>query len=149
VGRRLVVFALRHREPAFLARDGDPRELAAHAIRAGLADREGLARIELGDVVVRDGRASGVLYAAGIPSGFRAGFVREEERWKLDLPLTLDAVGRMVARSAAAADSSEDAVIAGLLYLASGERPTTRIWRPLRSARTGDPPGPSAAQALQ
>src|SRR4030095_5445924 len=49
--------------------------LARGAIEAGLADREGLSRIELGDVVVQGERASGQLFAAGLPSGFRAGFV--------------------------------------------------------------------------
>jgi hypothetical protein len=130
-GRRLVVLALRHAAPRFLATDGSPEELARHALRAGMADREGLARIEIGDVDVQGVRASATLYAAGLPSGFRAGFVRERGAWRLDLPATLDAAGRVIAHAAKASDSSEDAVIAGLLYAASGRRPTSQIWQPL------------------
>jgi hypothetical protein len=131
-GRRLAVLALRHSAPPFLAQAGAPAELARHAIRAGLADREGLSRIELGDVVVSGERASGQLFAAGLPSGFRAGFVREGGRWRLDLPATLDSAGRVVKQAATASDSSEDSVIAGLLYVTSGRRPTNALWEPLR-----------------
>lgn len=130
-GRRLAVLALRHHAPRFLAKEGSPDELAGHAIRAGMADRAELARIELGDVVVKGERASGQLFASGLPSGFRAGFVREDGRWRLDLPMTLDSAGRVVTRAAAASDSSENAVIAGLLFATSGTRPTSRIWTPL------------------
>jgi hypothetical protein len=135
-GRRLVVFALRHHAPKFLARDGSPTELASHAIDAGLADRKSIAAIELGDVVVKGDRASGQLFASGLPSGFRAAFAREDGVWKLDLPATIDAAGRVVARAATAPDASEDSIIAGLLLVSSGARPTAQIWMPLAK---GDP----------
>jgi hypothetical protein len=131
-GRRMLVFALRHYAPAFLANDGSPRELVAHAIRAGMADRDAVSQVELSDVIFRDTRASGGLLAMGLPSTFRAVFVQEGGTWKIDLPGTLDAASRVIGQAAAASDSSEDAVIAGLLTLASGERPTTKIWTPLR-----------------
>ena len=135
-GRRLVIFALRHHAPKFLARDGSPVELVGHAIEAGMADRKSLAMIELGDVVVKGDRASGQLFASGLPSGFRAGFVREDGVWKLDLPATIDAAGRVVTKAAKAGDASEDSVIAGLLMVSSGQRPTAQIWQPL--AKTGN-----------
>jgi hypothetical protein len=130
-GRRLVVMALRHHEPRFLSRDGSPRELVGYALGSGLADRKSLAMIELGDVVVKGDRAGGQLFASGLPSGFRAGFVLEDGAWKLDLPTTIDAAGRVVTRAAKSADASEDSVIAGLLMVSSGARPTARIWQPL------------------
>jgi hypothetical protein len=134
-GRRLAVLALRHHAPRFLAAAGAPDELARHAIAAGIADRDGLSRVELADVVVRGERASGQLIAAGLPSSFRAAFVREGGRWRVDLPGTLDAAGRVVAQAAKASESSENEIIAGLLYLSSGERPTTKIWEPLAKRR--------------
>jgi len=130
-GRRLVVMALRHHEPRFLSRDGSPRELVGYALGSGLADRKSLAMIELGDVVVKADRAGGQLFASGLPSGFRAGFVLEDGAWKLDLPTTIDAAGRVITRAANSADASEDSVIAGLLMVSSGARPTARIWQPL------------------
>jgi len=130
-GRRLVVMALRHHAPKFLSRDGSPRELVGYALGAGMASRDLLAMIELGDVAVKGERAGGQLFASGLPSGFRADFVREDGAWKLDLGATIDAAGRVVTRAAKAADASEDSVIAGLLMVSSGERPTTRIWEPL------------------
>jgi hypothetical protein len=139
-GRRLAVFALRHYAPKFLARDGTPHELVGYALAAGMADRSSLASIELGDVVAKGARAAGHLFASGLPSGFRAGFAREDDVWKLDLPATLDAAGRVVTRSADASGSSEDSVIAGLLLLGSGERPTAQIWEPLaRQSDVGAP----------
>lgn len=134
-GRRLVVMALRHHAPRFLRRDGSPRELAGYALGAGMADRDSLAAIELGDVAVQGERAGGQLFASGLPSGFRADFVREDGAWKLDLGRTIEAAGRVVTRAAKAGDASEDSVIAGLLMLSSGERPTSRIWEPM--AREG------------
>ena len=130
-GRRLVVMALRHHAPKFLSRDGSPRELVGYALGAGMASRDLLAMIELGDVAVKGERAGGQLFASGLPSGFRADFVREDGAWKLDLGASIDAAGRVVTRAAKAADASEDSVIAGLLMVSSGERPTTRIWEPL------------------
>ncbi len=137
-GRRLVVMALRHHAPRFVRREGSPRELVGYALGAGMADRDSLAAIELGDVAVRKDRAGGQLFASGLPSGFRADFVREDGAWKLDLGSTLEAAGRVVTRAAKAADASEDSVIAGLLMLSSGERPTSRIWEPMaRDAAVG------------
>ena len=76
-------------------------------------------------------RASGQLFASGLPSGFRAGFVREDGVWKIDLPATIDAAGRVVTRAAKASEASEDSIIAGLLLVSSGARPTAQIWQPL------------------
>ncbi|MCU0668768.1 MAG: hypothetical protein MUF70_05380 [Myxococcota bacterium] len=135
-GRRLLVFALRHHRPPFLQRTGTPRELGVHAIESGLADGDSLARVELADVVVRGDRALGSLIVAGLPSSFRAGFVREDGVWKLDLPMTLDSASRVIAHAAEASGGTEDSVIAGLIYASSGVRPTTRIWVPM-----GEPAG--------
>jgi hypothetical protein len=82
--------------------------------------------------VLREERAAGDILAGGFPSTFRAVFVHEAGAWKLDLPATLEAAGRVITRAAAASDASEDSVIAGLLTLSSGRRPTTKIWQPLR-----------------
>lgn len=131
-GPRLAVLALRHHAPVWLLRDGPPRELAAHAVRAGLADRRAVERIELKDVAVLDpARALGQLYAAGLPSGLRAGFVREAGAWKLDLPITLDGVGRVVSQVARTTGADESAVIVNLLAAASGGPVTGAVWRPL------------------
>jgi hypothetical protein len=130
-GRRLIVMALRHHAPKFLRREGSPRELAGYALGAGMADRDSLAAIEVGDVAVKGDRAGGQLFASGLPSGFRADFVREDGAWKLDLGSSIEAAGRVVTRAAKAGDASEDSVIAGLLMVSSGERPTSRIWEPM------------------
>jgi hypothetical protein len=131
-GPRLAVLALRHHAPVWLLREGPPRELAAHALRAGLADRRAVERAELRDVAVLDpARALGQLYAAGLPSGLRAGFVREAGAWKVDLPVTLEGVGRVVSQVSRTTGASEDAVIVNLLAAASGEPVTGAVWRPL------------------
>jgi hypothetical protein len=131
-GPRLAVLALRNQAPVWLLRDGPPRELAAEAVRAGLADRRALERVELRDVAVLDpARALGQLYAAGLPSGFRAGFVREAERWKVDLAATLEGVGRVVSQVARSTGASESVVIVNLLAAATGQPVTGAVWRPL------------------
>ena len=137
-GRRLVVMALRHHAPRFLSRDGSSRDLVGYALGSGIADRKSLAMIELGDVAVKNDRAGGQLFASGLPSGFRAGFVLEGGAWKLDLPTTIDAAGRVVTRAAKSAEASEDSVIAGLLTVSSGARPTARIWEPLAPSAAVD-----------
>jgi hypothetical protein len=138
-GRRLVIFGLRHHAPTFLSREGSPQELLRNALGSGLTDPKTLAMIELGDVAVQGDRASGQLFASGLPSGFRAGFVREDGVWKLDLGATIEAAGRVVTKAAKASDATEDSVIAGLLMVTSGQRPTSQIWQPLARA---DAPGP-------
>jgi hypothetical protein len=131
-GPRLAVLGLRHQAPVWLLRDGPPRELAAHAVRAGLADRRAVEQVELADVAILDpARALGQLYAAGLPSGFRAGFVREADDWKLDLPVTLDGVGRVVTQVSRATGASESAVIVNLLSAATGEPVGGSVWKPL------------------
>jgi len=137
-GPRLAVLALRHAQPVFLLRDGTPAELAAAAVRSGLADRGALELLEIRDITARGDRASGQILASGLPSGMRAGFLRERGAWKLDLPASLDAAGRLVTETARATGNSEDAVIANLIGAASGERVGEEIWLPLvRDGATG------------
>ena len=131
-GRRLAVLALRHAQPVFLLREGPPAELASAAVRAGLVDRAALDAVELGDIARLAGdRASGLVLAAGLPSGFRAGFVRERGSWCLDLPSSLAAADRVVSQTARATGLAEDAVILNLIAAASGEATSESIWRPL------------------
>jgi hypothetical protein len=131
-GPRLAVLALRHAAPVWLLRDGPPRETAAAAVRAGLVDRAAAAQVALADVaVLGPARALGQLHAAGLPSGFRAGFVREADAWKLDLPATLDGVGRVVTQVARTTGASENAVIVNLIAVATGEPVGGAVWRPL------------------
>lgn len=132
-GHRLAVFALRHGAPSFIRGDASAREQLAAALRAGLAEPKLAELLDIGDVVVRAPRASARVYVSGLPSPLRAGFVREGEAWKLDLPSTLEHAGRFVARSAAEAGTSDDAIIAGLLLFASKERPTARVYEPLEA----------------
>jgi hypothetical protein len=131
-GRRLAVLALRHAQPVFLLREGSPTELTSAAVRAGLLDRAALDAIELGDVArLAADRASGLVLAAGLPSGFRAGFVRERGSWCLDLPSSLAAAGRVVSQTARATGLEETAVILNLIAAASGEPVSEAIWQPL------------------
>ena len=131
-GRRLAVLALRHAQPVFLLRDGAPSELASAAVRGGLVDRTALEAIELGDVArLAADRASGLVLAAGLPSGFRAGFVREHAAWRLDLPSSLAAAGHVVSQTAQATGLGETAVILNLIGAASGEPTSEAIWQPL------------------
>jgi len=136
-GPRLAVLALRQAQPVFLLRDGTPPELVAAAVRSGLADRDALEAIELGDVAqLAEARASGLVLAAGLPSGFRVGFVRERGGWRVDLPASLDSVGRVVSQTARATGASEDAVIVSLIATASGRPVGKDVWSPLLREKT-------------
>lgn len=143
-GPRLVVLGVRHVAPVWLLRDGTPRELAAHAVRAGLADPRAVVRLDLTDVAVLDRtRALAQIYASGFPSGLRVGFVRERDRWRFDLPATLAGVGRVVSQVARTTGLSEGQVILNLLTALTGEPVTDAVWHPLAPAlppRASDPP---------
>ena len=131
-GPRLAVIALRQAQPVFLLRDGTPPELVAAAVRGGLADRDALDALELGDVAqLASGRASGLVLAVGLPSGFRVGFARERGAWRVDLPASLESAGRVVTQTARATGASEDAVIVSLIAAASGRPVGKQVWSPL------------------
>lgn len=131
-GRRLAVLGIRHVAPIWLLRDGTPHDLASHAVRAGLADRRAVDRLDLADVAVLDHRrALGQLYAAGFPSGLRVGFVREQDHWRLDLETTLVGVGEIVSQAARSTGLPESRVILNLLEAMTGEATTDSVWRPL------------------
>ena len=137
-GPRFAVLGVRHVAPVWLLRDGTPRELAAHAVRAGLADQRAVDRLDLADVAVLDRRrALAQIYAAGFPSGLRIGFVREDAstqepgRWQLDLESTLVGVGRIVVQVARTTGVSENRVIGNLLEAMTGDAVTDAVWRPL------------------
>ena len=139
-GPRLAVLGVRHVAPVWLLRDGAPRDLAAHAVRAGLADQRAVDRLDLADVAVLDRqRALGQLYAAGFPSGLRVGFVREHdhesarerESWRLDLAATLAGVGRIVSQVARTTGLPESRVILNLLEAITNEPVTDAVWSPL------------------
>jgi hypothetical protein len=142
-GPRLLVLALRHGAPAWARTSGTPRELADRAVHAGLVDGRRAHAVELGDVAVQGGRASGVLFVSGLPSPFRAVFVREEAAWKLDLPGTLEVAGRVLSRAARSNGTDESAVIVNLLAAVSGRPVGVEAWRPLAG------PAPSTAPALR
>jgi hypothetical protein len=139
-GRRLAVLALRHSAPPFLRRDGSPRELVLRAVESGLLDGSAADLAEVGDVAVREERASALLLVSGLPSGVRAGFVREADAWKLDLAASLDAAGRLVAQTSEATGTSEDGVIVNLIAAASGRRVGAEVWQPLEGRDGGAPP---------
>jgi hypothetical protein len=142
-GSRLTVLSLRHAAPAFLRREGSPPELVAHAVRAGLADRAAVDTIEIRDVAVRGQRASASVLAVGLPAaGLRLGFVREQGAWKLDLPSSLDSIGRLVAATARATGTNESAVIVSWIAALSGRSVGAEVWQPLaRREREGSLPG--------
>lgn len=140
-GPRLAVLGVRHVAPVWLLRDGTPRDLAAHAIRAGLADQRAVDRFDLADVAVLDRRrALAQIYAAGFPSGLRIGFVRAQQPghdppghdgWQLDLEATLAGVGRIVSQVARTTGLPESQVILNLLGAMTDEPVTDAVWRPL------------------
>lgn len=143
-GPRLAVLGVRHVAPVWLLREGTPRELAAHAVRAGIADQRAIDRLDLADVaVLGPARALAQIYAAGFPSGLRIGFVREHESWRLDLDATLVGVGRIVSQVSRTTGLPESRVIANLLEALTGEPVTDAVWRPL--APESGPLAPPAA----
>ncbi len=155
-GPRLAVLGTRHVAPVWLLRDGTPRELAAHAIRAGLADQRAVDRSDLADVAVLDRRrALAQIYAAGFPSGLRIGFVRAEPPgydppgytgWQLDLEATLVGVGRIVSQVARTTGLPETRVILNLLEAMTDEPVTDAVWLPLVPASVpGETSAPGAA----
>jgi hypothetical protein len=130
-GHRLAVLALRHQAPTFLRAQGSEQDRLVQAVRSGLLDRDAAGLAEMGDVALQGERASGLLVVAGLPSGFRAGFVREDGAWRVDLGSSLDGVGRVVTGIARANRVGESAVIVNLLAAASGRRVGGEVWRPL------------------
>lgn len=146
-GSRLAVLGVRHVAPVWLLRGGTPRDLAAHAVRAGLADQRAVDRLDLADVAVLDrSRALAQLYAAGFPSGLRIGFVREHEHesWRLDLESTLAGAGRIVSQVARTTGLPESRVILNLLEAMTGEPVTDAVWQPLAPE-----PHPNGAEAFE
>lgn len=138
-GPRLAVLGVRHLAPVWLLRDGSPRDLATHAVRAGLADQRAVDRLDLADVAVLDRtRALAQIYAAGFPSGLRIGFVREDEAWRLDLESTLLGVGRIVSQVARTTGLPESRVILNLLEATTGEPVREAVWSPLAPEAIGD-----------
>lgn len=134
-GPRLVVLGVRHVAPVWLSRDGTPRDLAAHAVRAGLGSQRAVDRLDLADVAVLDpARALGQIYAAGFPSGLRIGFVREQESWRLDFDMTLLGVGRIVSQVAQTTGLPESRVILNLLEAMTDKPVTDAVWLPLEPA---------------
>jgi hypothetical protein len=126
------VLALRQQAPPFLRAGGTQQELLVRAVRSGLLDRDAAGLAEMGDVALQGERASGLLVVAGLPSGFRAGFVREGGAWRLDLGTSLDGAGRVVSGIARANGVGESAVIVNLLAAASGRRVGGEVWKPLQ-----------------
>jgi hypothetical protein len=138
-GPRLLVLALRHGAPAWARTSGTPRELADRAVHAGLVDGRAAHAVDLADVAVQGDRASGVLFVSGLPSPFRAAFVREDAAWKLDLPGTLALAGRVLTRAARSNGTDESAVIVNLLAAVSGRPVGVEAWRPLVPAARAAP----------
>ena len=115
--------------------DGARMHRSFDAFKRALAERDGGAAVALLSAASLEewaaDRASGLMLAAGLPSGFRAGFLLERGEWRLDLPSSLVSAGRVVSQTARASGLDETAVILNLIGAASGEPVGPSIWSPL------------------
>lgn len=128
---RMQVLLIRHRLDPKLLKEMDGKALFVHAVNQNWIGKNSVLRLNLQDVVVRGTRASAKATLDGQTGADRFYFVKEEDRWKLDLVRVFQNSDQVLQRKAREKGMEENEFLFSVITSLSGRRASDTIWRPL------------------
>lgn len=130
IGDRLLILMVRHRVDAETLKSMDGQKLFVHAVNQGWIGKNGVEKLEIGSVAVRNGIARALMVAGGKRTPIQI-TMKEEGTWRVDLtsilPVTNEAFGQAVANMG----MSENDFILLTLDSLSGRTVPDTIWQPV------------------
>ena len=128
---RLTVLMTRHRVALSDLQNMDGRALFQHGVEQGWISQASVAQVELGDIAVSGNTASAEAGSAGEQVG-RFVFVKEQDRWKLDLTKLITASEPALQAAVAQQRVSENEFLFRVIGATTGRTVTDTIWKPLQ-----------------
>ncbi|WP_299399474.1 hypothetical protein [Pelagibius sp.] len=128
---RTNVLLLRHSldRPRMETMSGE--EIIAFAVDQGWIGKEGAERLQLGDYAVAGDAATGTVLAAdGRRTSFQLQFLKEAERWRLDLVSMLNITRTAIEYSVKQSGMTEDEFLFLVLEISTGRKAGPEIWNP-------------------
>ena len=105
-----------------------PTEIVAYAVDAGLIGQGTLQLQELEEITVDGDVAEATVTSDGNQSEFTYEFVRDEDGWKINLLVILDAANERFVDLVAKEGITETAFIFDTIEVITGQRPTNVLW---------------------
>ncbi len=128
---RLSILLMRHDLPREELARMTGAEIIAYAVERGWIDKEGTARIRLGNYQVESDFATGTLLQPdGGETPFKVEFRKEDDQWRLDLVKMME-IGRYgIEHAIKQTGMSEDQFVFYVLEVSTGVAPGPEIWNP-------------------
>jgi hypothetical protein len=129
---RIQVLMIRHRVDAATLREADGGAIFALAVDRDWTGKAGVNRMELGEVEVKDDKATGKCLVSGKQVGMDFEFLKENGKWRIDLSALTKLSGPSLQAAVAQSGVAENTFILQMLEKMSGKRPAESIWDPVR-----------------
>ncbi len=128
---RTNVLLLRHSLDRSRMESMSGEEIIAFAVDQGWIGKEGAERLQLGDYEVTGDAATGTVLAPdGRRTSFKLQFLKEAERWRLDLVSMLNITRTAIEYSVRQSGMSEDEFLFLVLEVSTGRKAGPEIWSP-------------------
>ena len=129
---RVSIMLLRHNLKRKELEGMSGGEIIAYAVDRGWVGKESVSRLELGDYQVDGNVATGtVLGADGRRSPYKLQFLKEAQRWRLDLVAMLMLTRTAIDYTIQQTGMAEDEFVLYVIEISSGQKPGPEIWNPL------------------
>src|SRR5687767_4748366 len=119
---RMQVLLIRHRIDPKLLKEMDGRAVFVHAVNQNWIGKNSVLRLNLQDVVVRGTRASAKATLDGQASADRFHFVKEQDKWKVDLARVFQGSDQVLQRQARQKGMEENEFLFSVITSVSGRR---------------------------
>jgi len=128
---RVSVLLMRHGMAPAQLREMSGKEIFAHAVERGWISRDGTSNLRLTEYRADGSTAHArVVGRSGQVSDIMLRFVRQEGRWRLDVPDMVDTSRSAVALAVALSDMTQEEFLYHALEDGTGRRPGPEIWNP-------------------
>ncbi|MCI0378867.1 MAG: hypothetical protein L0215_14770 [Gemmataceae bacterium] len=128
---RMQVLLIRHRMDPKLLVPMDGQAVFAHGVDQNWIGKNSVVRAGLQDIAVSGPRATARVTAEGKPTRELFHFVKEGDRWTLDLVPTIKATDQVLQLAARNKGMKENVFLFSVISSLSGRRVTDAIWLPL------------------
>ena len=130
IGDRLLILMVRHRiAPDVLAAMNGER-LFVHAVNEGWIGKNGVEKLEVGSVAMRENTARAIMVASGKPTPIHI-TMKKEGGWRVDLTSILPVTNRAFGEAVKRMGMSENDFILLTLDSLTGKTVPDTIWQPV------------------
>jgi hypothetical protein len=129
---KVMVLSLRHRLPREQVLTATPESAFIHAVNEGWIGKDGVIKLELGTIRVRDAVATAAIQLEGKDAPLSFTFHKEASGWKVDLTSVMTVAGLYLKPMLPTIAPTEDEAVVVILESVSGTKVPPQVWQPLQ-----------------